>query len=90
MQKWEYLTVLVDSKVDTSQVRKDDLGRKTFQFNPIGLLPVLNPLGADGWELISAHPYSVGENDDVLTHQAIKIFTHTYLCVFKRPVEALF
>jgi hypothetical protein len=60
-------------------------------FSPRALMPVLNDFGEIGWEMIACHPYTVGDNLDVMTHNVAGAgtfvgnkFTHNYFCVFKR------
>ncbi len=92
MQQWEYFSVLVDA--DTQRV--PDYIADHFpnwqvgRFSPLALIPYLNDYGAQGWELISAQPVANGTDEAILMHnaapggQAARIWTHTYLCIFKR------
>jgi hypothetical protein len=97
MEQWEYLTTFLDA--DTRgyarelQVMFPTVG-KLSDFAPIALMPKLNEYGAKGWELITCHPYTVGENLDVMTHTTTgaktwigQQYTHTYFCVFKRQKQ---
>ncbi len=94
MPKWEYLTIYLNAEVTTDLDEFKELvnASKFSKYSPVALMPLLNKFGEDGWEMISCHPYSVGDNRDVLTHSfnsmtttAGNRYTHTYLCVFKRP-----
>ena len=54
------------------------------------ILPRLNHLGEQGWELVQIQPVDVGKNGDVLIDGAMsEHWTRTYLCVFKRSREPL-
>ena len=49
------------------------------------ILPRLNHLGEQGWELVQIQPVMVGKNGDVLIDGAMsEKWTRTYLCVFKK------
>lgn len=49
------------------------------------ILPRLNHLGEQGWELVQVQPVMVGKNGDVLINGAMsEKWTRTYLCVFRR------
>lgn len=99
MEQWEYLTTFIDadSKTQSLELRElfRDSNRKFAAFTPLALMPALNEYGAHGWELITCHPYFVGDNLDVMTHNVAgagtfrgNVFTHRYFCVFKRRTEA--
>ena len=94
-EEWEYLTLFLDA--DTATMEKELKQRfpkqRISRFSLLALMPQLNEYGKEGWELIACHPYTIGDNGDVLTHaftqmgtMAGRQFTHTYLCVFKRRV----
>jgi hypothetical protein len=89
MQKWEYLTVLIDAKTEITHERLDPLGQKMFQYNPSRLMPQLNELGAVGWELISSTPVVAGSNQDLkIATTGPGEYGRVYLCIFKRPIES--
>jgi hypothetical protein len=51
-------------------------------------MPQLNKLGEQGWELVSATPYVVGDNEDVgfgIAGAGGTRWTNKYVCFFKRP-----
>ncbi len=64
------------------------------RYSPLALIPYLNEYGAQGWELISAEPVANGPDEAILIHstaaagQAARIWTHSYLCIFKRALSA--
>ena len=95
MEQWEYLTTILeaDAKAQLKNLKLlfPNLTGDLKSFAPMALMPVLNEYGAKGWELIVCHPYTFGENADILTHAVTgtqtwmgRQFTHTYFCVFKR------
>lgn len=88
MRTWEYLTIFLEA--DTKKFGSEIPSARSLKYhNPIALTVQLNKLGADGWELISAHPFFVGDNEDIQTHAAAgeRKWTYTYLCVLKRPTS---
>jgi hypothetical protein len=49
------------------------------------VVPRLNTLGAQGWELIEMRPATVGKNGDILISAPdARFWTNVYLCSFKR------
>lgn len=106
MQTWEYIALHLESdkekiKVEESSKRKiadvikrvwNDDNSKYSSYSPFALTPLLDALGADGWEMVSMQPLVVGSNADVTLPvssaavSTIPHWTHHYLCVFKRPV----
>jgi hypothetical protein len=93
MQRWEYLTIFVkaDAKREEAFLRelrdwKDGMPIHT----PEAMIPELNALGADGWELLHMQPVVVGKNSDVLiadNGSGGRSWASQYFCVFKRPVD---
>jgi hypothetical protein len=90
--KWEYFTGLVQANADRDAgYIRERFPRYEFQrYNPIGLVPMLDELGAQGWEMISITPVVPRENDDLVipttaTSRSIR-YTNWYLCAFKRRV----
>jgi hypothetical protein len=90
-QKWEYMTLFLKAEAeyvkDFLQERwdwKKGIPRNT----PESLIPRLDALGEDGWELIHMEPVYAGDNADVLVQDAgsgSRTWTSTYFCAFKRP-----
>lgn len=91
-QKWEYMTVFV--KAEAALVRdfleegwdwKEGIPRNT----PESMIPRLDALGEQAWELVHMQPVFAGNNADVLVTDGgsgRSGWTSTYFCVFKRPV----
>jgi hypothetical protein len=46
------------------------------------ILPRLNELGTQGWELVNMEPVVVGVNGDI--NPGRELWTNVYLCAFKR------
>lgn len=89
-QKWQYMTVFVKAEaeyvMDYLQEKwdwKSGVPRNT----PESMIPRLDALGEDGWELIHMQPVIAGANADVmlLDNSGSRSWTSTYFCVFKRP-----
>ena len=52
------------------------------------LLPRLNELGEDGWELVHLQPVKVSfEGNILLQAHNQALYTNTYLCAFKRRIN---
>ncbi len=92
MQRWEYLTLTLEADA----VREEDYLRKYRDwkdripdFAVEALMPRLNALGEQGWELVSLEPVMVGNRGDVLITDGSgsRSWTSKYLAVFKRPKE---
>jgi hypothetical protein len=87
--KWEYRTLFLKAEaehvMDFLQENwnwKNGIPRNT----PESLIPRLDALGEDGWELIHMQPVIAGNNADVLLNDpSVLRWTSTYFCVFKRP-----
>ncbi|MBZ0277097.1 MAG: hypothetical protein K8I60_13185 [Anaerolineae bacterium] len=89
-QRWEYLTLFVEADAD----REEDFLRERWdwksgipQFTPQAMIPQLDALGDQGWEMIHMEPVRVGNRGDVLIEDSTggKVWTSRYFCVFKRP-----
>ncbi len=94
MLQWEYFTAFLRAEVN-AQKREliemfPDIARAP-KYDPRALIPELDALGKDGWELVHMEPVITGDNMDVCvgsTEQtSVRPWTNTYFCVFKRPAE---
>lgn len=88
MPKWEYLTTFLEADTNNKAV-KDYLkqrfpDQKSFgRHAPQAMIPDLNRLGEDGWELVHMEPVPrVGGKEDILFGSGE--WTHHYFCVLKR------
>lgn len=90
MVQWEYLSLFLEANFPAheKELRAMYPNERMSQFTPRALVPEMNKLGAEGWELILCHPYSAGGNADILTHRTSpsnnSTWTNLYFCVFKR------
>lgn len=89
MARWEYLTVFLEADAR----REEDFLREMRDWKsgipmyaPEALMPHLNALGEQGWELVHIMPVIVGNNHDVLINvtTAMSSWTNRYFCAFKR------
>ncbi|HEX2907569.1 MAG TPA: hypothetical protein VHO69_11945 [Phototrophicaceae bacterium] len=89
-QLWEYLTIFVEADAK----REEDFLRERWDwkdgipsFTPQAMIPQLDALGDQGWELVHMQPVRVGERADVLMTDTSsgRQWTSRYFCVFKRP-----
>jgi hypothetical protein len=90
MQTWEYLTLYVEADAERemaylmeSRSWKEGVPRNT----PEAMIPQLNGLGQQGWELVHMQPVAIGRNADVMIddNSNTRTWTNTWFCVFKRP-----
>ncbi len=92
MEKWEYLTTFVSASVDKEGV-KQFLERRwpawdsPPKFAPQAMMPELNALGEDGWELVHMQPVWIGKNYDVHNYGYSYHYTNVYFCVMKRRMQ---
>lgn len=90
-QRWEYLTLIVEADA----AREEDYLREQWDWKagmppyvPQALIPRLDALGDQGWELVSLQAYFVGSKQDILASDSSggsRNWTNKYLGVFKRP-----
>lgn len=91
MPQWEYLTLFVKADAKREETFLNDLRdwkEGMPRYAPEAMIPQLNSLGADGWELVHMQPVHVGTNADVLiadSGSGTRVWAHQYFCVFKRP-----
>ena len=90
MERWEYLTKFVKADVKNEGV---DSFLKTYRpnwkkpppYTPEAMMPELDDLGNQGWELVHMEPVArVGNKGDVLFTGGSDEWSNTYFCVFKR------
>ena len=83
MQKWEYLIVFIRD-VD---LPVDDKEADTYA-DADAFTQRLNTYGLAGWELVHMEPVAVGNDYDVMAHNAggggVRVWTNVYFCAFKR------
>lgn len=93
MQQWEYFTTFIVADVNLQ--KRDIIAMfpdisTTGKYDPRAMIPELDSLGKDGWELVHMQPVVVGTNMDVAAGGTEGTTTSTwsksYFCVFKRPV----
>ncbi|NPV66067.1 MAG: hypothetical protein HPY64_02840 [Anaerolineae bacterium] len=84
-QQWEYWSGILWAE----QKRKSKQNEEASPiYAPQHLIPELNALGAEGWELVHMQPVYAGDNHDVLAFASdVRLWTHAYFCVFKRPAN---
>ena len=85
-ERWEYLTEVVES---TTKDQADFLSNRypgvvLPRYAVAALMPRLNQLGEEGWELMHIEPVKVGTNGDVQITNPNTVFSPSYFCVFKR------
>lgn len=87
MERWEYLTKFVEANAGDKEIR--EFVKKTFdvkkppRYTPESMIPELNKLGDDGWELVHMEPVAgVGGKGDVRFESGK--WSNVYFCVFKR------
>ena len=88
MERWEYdvVTLEADARNAEAFLRSKWPEQRFPQFASESLIPQLDDLGRQGWELVSAQPVTLGKNGDATYFPGMvaEQFTHTYLCFLKR------
>ncbi len=89
MQRWEYLTVILEANADREAdflMQYRDWKDPMPEFTVEALMPRLNALGEQGWEMVSLTPRLVGNRGDILVadNSNSRAWTSKYLGVFKR------
>jgi len=90
--QWEYLTTFMYAHIDNPGAKEyiamEWPGKPKAKYAPEALVPELNDLGRQGWELVHMEPVgAVGKNQDVgfMAGEAMPRWSNSYFCVFKRP-----
>lgn len=93
MVKWAYHTCILNADANEQrEYLKKRWPEDYFEKHaPQSLIPKLDRIGEEGWELVSMDPVAVGQNQDIKTHALGQTgrdtWVSSYLCVFKRPRE---
>jgi|SRR5579859_1841852 len=91
IDRWEHMMVVLDSPAEPHrQFLQQRWPTFTFPaYTPFALLPQLDMLGQQGWELVSLQPVVIGQSGDVLIAGGdLRQWTTKYLCTFKRRIIA--
>ena len=88
MEQWEYLPTFLEANGDSKEMqaflKAQTHQKKPPRYLPEAMMPDLNDLGAQGWELVHMEPVAgVGKKGDVLFDDG-RQWSNTYFCVFKR------
>jgi hypothetical protein len=88
MEQWEYLTKFCEASARSKEKRqflKQTLNvRRPPAYTPESMIPELNALGRDGWELIHMEPVQrVNSKGKILFSPGWR-WSNVYFCVFKR------
>lgn len=90
MTQWEYLPTFVQAEAKGKEMKaflseQMDGQKRPPRFTPEAMIPELNKLGEEGWELIHMEPVAgMGRKGDVLFDGIGVRWSNTYFCVFKR------
>jgi hypothetical protein len=90
-EKWEYYTTFLYADAEKHQdfLQQKWPDRKAPKFTPEAMIPELDELGEQGWELVHMEPVGgVGNKGDVSFlrgYGTMTVWSNTYFCVFKRP-----
>lgn len=87
MEKWEYQTRFFEARAKGRDVKsfiKEEFDKRPKRYSPEAMIPELNELGEEGWEIIHMEPVArVGGKEDVLFDDGYR-WSNTYFCVLKR------
>jgi hypothetical protein len=93
-ERWEYTMLLLTANPREQQAFFDKYapGQKVMHYDYRAIIPQLDALGAEGWELVTLVPAVMGDNGDMFmgggqSPYAAIDWAHTYLCTFKRRVR---
>ncbi|MFN8373124.1 MAG: hypothetical protein U0694_09655 [Anaerolineae bacterium] len=90
MEQFEYFTTFLSAEAKTKEIKewlktRNPKVKNPPVFSPEAMIPELNALGADGWELVEMTPVAgVGKKGDVRFTGEVPRWSNTYFCVFKR------
>jgi hypothetical protein len=90
MEQFEYYTTFLEAEAKTKEIKEWLKASKPKVknppvFSPEAMIPELNALGTQGWELVSMTPVAgVGKRGDVRFTGEEPRWSNTYFCVFKR------
>ncbi|MCA9889813.1 MAG: hypothetical protein KC546_15645 [Anaerolineae bacterium] len=86
MEKWEYQTRFFEARVSSDQIKsfvESTFNKKARRYSPEAMIPELNALGNEGWEIIHMEPVArVGGKEDVRLEDGG--WSNTYFAVLKR------
>lgn len=85
--RWQYKTLVLRADAERLQDQLRPFSSENLpRYTPEALMPDLDALGSEGWELVHMQPVYVGANADVLIHgMSERMWSNAYFCVFKRP-----
>jgi len=89
MEQWEYLTEFLHANIENPGAEESIQRRwpnwKPPKYTPETMIPELNTLGEQGWELVHMQPVAgIGSNGDVHFQGETYKWSNVYFCVFKR------
>lgn len=92
MQRWEYYTTFLSAEAQYELQFLEhlrDWKEGIPQYTPEALMPRLNAMGEEGWELMHIQPVYPGSKGDIMINDqsGSRNWMYTYLCVFKRAKE---
>jgi len=88
-EQWEYLSKFIRASAKSKEVKefltqKWPAWKNPPAYTPEAMIPELNTLGEQGWELVHMEPVQkVGGKGDVFMGDGGN-WTNAYFCVFKR------
>ncbi|MBL8120112.1 MAG: hypothetical protein J0L63_01905 [Anaerolineae bacterium] len=94
MERWEYLTKFIKADIKNEGVSSffrqyRPNWKNPPPYTPEAMMPELDDLGNQGWELIHMEPVArVGKKGDVLFQGGAE-WSNSYFCVFKRRKPAI-
>ena len=89
MEKWEYLTRFFEAEATDKEIKEfiktEFEVKKPKRYAPESMIPELNKLGEEGWELVHMEPVpGIGNKGDVRFEDGK--WSNVYFCSFKRRI----
>ncbi len=88
MDRWEYRTAIIEADADDADTQgymeRYWHDEKRPRYSPEALMPALDELGAQGWELVTLQPVLLGHDQEIDWNHVGRLFSHTYLAALKR------
>ena len=91
MEQWEYHTAIIWAHEDNPGAREYVVrhrpGEKVGKFSPVNLVPELDRLGKQGWELVTLQPIVMTADMAIMLSDSTPQASNVYFVAMKRRVR---